>query len=307
MEPALQWGLEFIRNIQGFSSPLLTVVMRIITAFGGAAVCLILPPFIYWCVDDKKGLRLETVVLISLWINIFLKITLNQPRPFFEGYDPSLGIVNERMGGLPSGHAQNALVLFFILASWINKRWAYIFAAVLCFLTGFSRIYLGVHFPTDVAAGWILGGVILCGYFLLGGMIETFFIKGGLRASMITGAVVSFLMIFYLPGEELLVPAGFLLGMCAGYCLNKRYIGFKSAALCERTGMMKFLILFARFLLGIAGFVLVYFIVGKIIPQNSANHNLFRFIHFALGGIWIFAAAPWVFIKLRLAEAELKE
>jgi len=307
MESVLQWGLDFIRAVQSIASPPLTFVMRMITFLGGESIYMALLPLLYWCIDEKKGVRLGAVILISTWINISLKFLLDQPRPFFEGYAPELGIITEKLGGLPSGHAQNTLVLLFIAASWIKEKWAYICASLLCLLIGFSRIYLGVHFPTDVLAGWILGGIILCGYFLFGKRIEALLVKGGIRAGMIASALVSFIMILYLPGREILMPAGILLGLGAGYCLNRRYVGFASGQTLGRTGIVKCLILFVRFLLGITGFVLVYIALGKILPGEGGNQNLFGFIRYALVGLWVSAAAPWVFVKLRLGGVEPEE
>jgi len=166
MEAILYWGLDCIRLIQTAANPPLTACMKIITGLGSAAVYIILLPLIYWCIDEKKCLRLGTMVLVSVWLNITLKFALNQPRPFFEGYDPSVGMIGERMGGFPSGHAQNLLVMLFIIASWGTKKRLYGIAAFFCLLVGFSRVYLGVHFPTDVLGGWIIGGILLAAYFL---------------------------------------------------------------------------------------------------------------------------------------------
>jgi membrane-associated phospholipid phosphatase len=306
MEPILQWGLEIIRNIQTVASPPLTVVMRIITSIGGEAVYLALIPVVYWCIDEKKGLRLGIVVLISVWINLMLKFLFDQPRPFFEGYDPSVGLSSESTGGLPSGHAQNTLVLFFILAEWVKKKWAYMCAGFLCFLIGFSRIYLGVHFPTDVLAGWILGGIILCGYFLLSGKIEELIVKGGFRAGMIATSALSFLMILYIPSKELLMPAGTILGIGFGYCYNRRNIGFSTNALPEMTEQKKYLILFARIILGLGGLILIFYRVSGFIPYSSNNQKLYAFAVAMITGLWISIVAPWIFIKLRLADSELK-
>jgi membrane-associated phospholipid phosphatase len=306
MEQVLQWGLEFIRAVQTVSNPALTFVMRIITAMGSWAVFLLFLSFLYWCVDEKKGLRLFLMFIISLWINMSLNFFLDQPRPFFEGYDPSVGIIYERMGGLPSGHAQNTLVIFFILASWIKKNCVYACAAVLCLLVGFSRIYLGVHFPTDIIAGWIIGGIVLCGYFLLNARIETFIKNGGFRAGVIASAALSFIMILYLPSKELLMPGGAVFGLGAGYCFNKKYVGFSSNVPFGKTGGGKYLALFARLLLGIAGFALIFFAGSKLIPQDSANYKLYGFIMAALGGFWVSAASPWLFVKLGLAGTEQK-
>jgi len=307
MESILQWGLDFIRAVQSIASPPLTFVMRIITFLGGESVYMVMLPLLYWCIDEKKGVRLGVVILISAWVNVSLKFLFDQPRPFFEGYDPALGIITEKLGGMPSGHAQNSLVLLIIIASWIKKKWAYICASLLCLLLGFSRIYLGVHFPTDVLAGWVLGGIILCGYFLFGKRIEALLVKGGTRAGMIASALVSFIMILYLPGRELLMPAGILLGLGAGYCLNRRYVNFASGQTPGRMGIARYLILFIRFLLGMAGFILVYIALGKILPGEGGNQHLFGFIRYVLVGLWVSVAAPWVFVKLHLGGIESKE
>jgi len=304
MEPVLFWGLDFIRTVQTVSFPALTLVMRIITAMGSFVIILPALLVLYWCAGEKKGLRLFLMFNISLWINMSLKFFFDQPRPFFEGYDPSVGIIYERMGGLPSGHAQNTLVVFFIFASWVKKNWVYVFTSVLCFLIGFSRIYLGVHFPTDVAVGWIIGGIILCGYLLLNEKIETLLENGGFRAKVIASAALSFIMILYLPGKELLMPGGIVLGLGAGYCINIKYIGFSSGASFGKAGIKKHLALFARLLLGIMGFALIFLAGSKLIPQNSANYKLYGFILAAIGGFWVSAASPWIFVKLKLAGTE---
>jgi membrane-associated phospholipid phosphatase len=303
METILQWGLDCIRFVQSFANPPLTALMRAITMLGAAPLYIILLPLVYWCINEKKGLHLNLIVLISVWVNIVLKFLLNQPRPFFEAYDPSVGMLNERMGGFPSGHAQNSLVMFIIIASWGKRKWYYGAAALACFLIGFSRIYLGVHFPTDVLGGWIIGAVLLCIYFLYIGRIEALLVKGGFRAGMIASAALAFAMVLYQPGEELLMSGGTVLGMGAGYCLNRRYIGFRTSELFGRTGAAKYITLSARFILGITGVLVIFAVWGKLIPQDlfSENQKLFGFFRFVISGLWISAGAPWLFRFMRLA------
>jgi membrane-associated phospholipid phosphatase len=315
MEPILQWGLDFIRMVQIIANPPLTFFMKAITSLGGEYIYMILLPVIFWCINEKKGLHLGFVIFISTWINMSLKYLFDQPRPFFEGYDPSLGMINESMGGLPSGHAQNTLVMYFILAFWIKKsliesnkkNWAYAGAAVLCFLISFSRIYLGVHFPTDIIAGWILGGIILLIYFMFIEKIETLLVKGGFRAGMIATAIVSFIMILYIPDKSLLMPGGILFGFGAGYCLNRRYIGFICNNLLDRTDAKKYLVLTCRILIGIAGFILFLFVADSLVLKESSNIKLFLFIQLSLAGFWVSAAAPWIFIKIRLAGTNISD
>jgi len=306
MEEFLQWGLDCVRQIQTLATPGLTLCMRAITNIGSIAAYMILIPFIYWCVDEKKGLRLAVVLIISVWINLALKFLLNQPRPFFEAYDPSVGMTSEKMGGFPSGHAQNSLVMWMIIASWgliprLSRTGHFCIAAFLCLLIGFSRIYLGVHFPTDVLGGWLLGGLILAVYFIAGNRIEALLESHSPRAGLIASAAIAFAMNMYRPSEDMLIPGGVILGLGIGCFLCRRYIKF-NASLNNRTGMDKRLALLVRFALGITAMVLLYVASGKAIAgmRNSGNYPLYFFSRWVLLAIWFSAGAPWVFCKLRL-------
>jgi membrane-associated phospholipid phosphatase len=315
METILQWGLDCIRLIQSSANPTLTIIVRIITQFGSTTAYLVLLPLLYWCIDEKKSLRLGTVILISAWVNLSLKFLLDQPRPFFEGYDPSVGIIGERMGGFPSGHAQNSLVMWFIIASWAKEKKYYRAAiggaALFCLLIGFSRIYLGVHFPTDVFGGWLIAGIILCGYFLAGKRIEAFFTAHGPRSGLIACAVLTFIMILYRPSADILMPGGMLLGLGTGYFLCKRYVGFSASVFVDKSGGdtgghagKKYLILFIRFVLGMAGMVVLRTALEKAVAifENTGNYNLVVFLHYVLLALWVSAGAPWLFRILRLAK-----
>jgi membrane-associated phospholipid phosphatase len=301
MELLLHWGLELIRAIQTIASPALTLLMRLITAIGGEYMYFLLLPVIYWCIDEKKGLKLGFIVFISVWVNLTLKYLFDQPQPFFVEYDPSVGLINERMGGLPSGHAQNSMVMLFVIASWINKKWAYISAAALVYLISFSRVYLGVHFPSDIIAGWIVACVILYGYYLFSDSIEETLVQYGHRAGMIATAALAFLMIIYLPGTALLAPGGTILGLGLGYCLNKSYVGFTSTKLFGKEGTDRCFFYFARLLLGFLGFALIYYLLGKFLPQDSANYKLYGFLQVAFPAFWVSYLCPLIFVRLKLA------
>ena len=304
MEEVLQWGLDCVRQIQTLSTPGLTIIMRIITNIGSSAVYMVLIPLVYWCVDEKKGLRLAVVLLISAWINFALKFLLDQPRPFFEGYDPSVNMAPVMIGGFPSAHAQNSLVMWMIIASWkpisrLSRAVHLCIAAFLCLLIGFSRVYLGAHFPTDVLGGWLLGGLILAVYFLAGNRIEAWLESP--RAGLIAAAVLAFAMNMYRPSEYLLMPSGMILGLGFGCFLCRRYIEF-NASVNDRHGAAKYLTLLVRFAIGITAMVLLYVAAGKAVNglRGSGNYHLYVFMRYVLLSIWFSAGAPWVFCKLRL-------
>ncbi|MDR1318242.1 MAG: phosphatase PAP2 family protein [Treponema sp.] len=311
MEEILRQGLDLIRAVQSFASPPLTLLMLAVTSLGSLPAYMILLPLVYWCFDEKKGSRLALAVLFSAWLNLSLKFLLDQPRPFFAAYDPAVGFVAERFGGFPSGHAQTSLVMFFIIASWLKKKRYRFIAALLCLLIGFSRVYLGVHFPTDVFGGWILGGLITGAYFLLEPRLTKFFEQGGPRVRFTACAAAAFLMILYKPSDEVLMPAAAFLGMGLGCGLNKRFIGFKARGNSGKSRGLEFLSRGGRFLTGAAGMFLLLFASEKLLPGAegrfgapaifSANYRVFYFLRFALIGLWNSAAAPALFLALGLA------
>jgi membrane-associated phospholipid phosphatase len=315
MELLLQWGLDFIRTIQSAAGPGLTVFMKLITNFGAAPVYLLLLSLIFWCYDEKKGLRLGLALMVSFWLNLAFKFLLHQPRPFWEAYDPSVGMIRENLHGLPSGHAQLSLTFWIIVASWGKRKWLYCAAILFCLLIGFSRIYLGVHFPTDLLGGWFLGALVVTVYFLLGDRLEAVLIRGGFRLQLIVSAAAAFIMILYNPEtaretpngiQALVTPGGAFLGMGCGYSLTARFFRFKAAVAGGNRGARKFLTLLCRSALGIAGMVLVLWILRFIIPGDEGfpNYRLFVFLQFVFLGLWVYTGAPWLFLQIGLAQRD---
>jgi membrane-associated phospholipid phosphatase len=297
MESALLWGLDLIRLIQSRANPALTVFMRLVTTLGSTPVYLTLLSLVFWCFDSKKGIRLIMAVLVSLWINLALKFLLGQPRPFWAGWDPAVGMIDESLNGFPSGHAQISLTMWMIIASWTKRKWAYVLAALVSLLVGFSRLYLGVHFPTDLAGGWILGALVLGGYKVLGDRLEAVLIRGGQRFRMIFCSAAAFVMILYRPDTAILTPGALVLGIGFGYSITQ----FRTAG--GEKNPAQFLALALRFVIGIAGMLALFLILGLADPgENASVYPLFFFIRLVLVGFWTSAAAPWVFLRLRLAE-----
>jgi glycerophosphoryl diester phosphodiesterase len=114
----------------------------------------------YWLWNRPLFLRLTLLVLASALINALLKDWLQDPRPAGIHLDTSVA----DSWGMPSGHAQVALVLWGLLAWEVNKRWCWWLCGVLISGITFSRVYLGVHDPQDLFAGLALGAITLAIY-----------------------------------------------------------------------------------------------------------------------------------------------
>jgi membrane-associated phospholipid phosphatase len=307
--PAIyQWGLAVIKCIQTWDNPVIDGFMRGISLFGTEAGYLALLLLIFWCIDEKKGAHLSVTLLFSTWINVFFKTLFHQPRPF--QLDPSVGKSFEPTYGIPSGHAQTSFVFWMVVASWVKpqtKREAlrhrlralfFALAILISLVMGVSRLYLGVHFPTDLFAGWFLGGVTLACYLCFEERAANFLAKSGLRVQFILSAAISFVIL--LTGNTLL--SGAMLGMGAGYALMLKFTPF-TAKLKSGNGVKIFLILLARYIIGVAGAGVLFLVFQRFAPgQSSAYHLLAYFCLPVLLGLWIYAGAPWVFIRLHLAE-----
>ncbi|MGI9035201.1 MAG: phosphatase PAP2 family protein [Pyrinomonadaceae bacterium] len=150
--------------VHGFASPPLTAAMKFFSFVGSPLVLTILGIAVvaaFLILKWKRALALFlTAVAGELVLDVTLKTFFKRVRPeaFFNYPLPS-------SFSFPSGHALGSFCFFGILAWLVAARLEnkflklaiWIIAALLIFIIGLSRIYLGVHFPSDVAAGYTTG------------------------------------------------------------------------------------------------------------------------------------------------------
>jgi len=146
--------------VHGFASPAVTTLMRIITDMGsvGLAVVLVIAIGLFLTKGWTRAVGwLLLSVLGATVLSVTLKYGFHRPRPV-----PFFGAVPHSYS-FPSGHSLFSFCIYGTLAGLINARvrglwlrivvWA--IAALLVIAIGLSRIYLGVHYPSDVIAGYL--------------------------------------------------------------------------------------------------------------------------------------------------------
>lgn len=149
--------------------------MRDITALGGFSFLMLLSTVFVLCLafHQKKREAIAFVVIAlssQMSIEIF-KAFYDRPRP-----SPLNHLTPIHSASFPSGHTTESTAVFLMVATTLSsletqtrvKALAFIVASVVILGVGFSRVYLGMHWPTDVFAGWFLGSAwALVGWFAI--------------------------------------------------------------------------------------------------------------------------------------------
>lgn len=315
----LRWGTEWIIALQT-SVAGAAAVMDGLTTLGSELFFMLVMPALLWCFRASLGLRLGLALLTSATLNTFFKLGLGLPRPFWA--DPRVrALAVETSFGLPSGHAQNAVVLWGSLADVVRRGWATALAAVLVVGISLSRLYLGVHYPADVVSGWLIGGLLLLAgarwtrpflrWFrarsvgarlaVAGGLSIALFWVGWRLSVVATGRplpaewAANFAraagpgVIFQPASAEGIVAAtGALLGFAVGAVLLDAWGGFRDTSRAWPRA--------ARFVVGLIGVVALQLGLGAVLPDGDA----FRYLRYAAVAFWIAYGAPRTFAALRL-------
>ena len=328
MEAILQLGIQLILFLQSLGE-WLVVPLQAISFMGNEEFYLIVAPIIYWCFDTRLGLRVGLALMVSGVFNTAFKFIFHHPRPYW--IDTKVHAYSaESSFGAPSGHAQNAVVVWGRLAIGIQRKWFWGVAIAFMFLISLSRIYLGVHFLHDVLLGWLFGALLLWGLIALEKRLEPWLRKLRITELILWSFGASLVLILigaasalYLaltqwtlppawvqqaalaaPDSEPIQPfaleglismAGTFFGLALGVILVNLRGGFDTRGKAWQLAL--------RFLVGVAGAVAIRYGLGAIFPGDEALLAYFlRYVRYTLIGAWVTGFAPLLFIQMKLAE-----
>ena len=161
LDTILQLDGKLLVAIQGLHMAWLDPIVSFYTKLGDAGLLWIALSLamLFWKPARKAGaLALGAMVLGLIVTNLTIKPLISRPRPWLDW--PIVPLVSEKdPNSFPSGHTCAA---FAAGLSWVRAlpwRWGQIAAAAAAVLMGLSRLYVGVHYPTDVLTGAVIGSL----------------------------------------------------------------------------------------------------------------------------------------------------
>lgn len=306
----------------------LSAPMSVVSFLGNEEFFLLVLPVIYWCIDPRLGVNIGILLMLSTNLNNSLKFLAHSPRPFWLSPEIQPRAI-ETSFGIPSGHSQSAAAAWGFLPAYWRRKAVFMLSLTVILLIGLSRLVLAVHFGIDVLTGWLVGGLILMIYFCLREPVVRFLssqqpstilllffgfalililVGAGLRTTVQSSWQIPQSwrenFSFHAPEEEfhpfsldpIISSAAALFGLSAGAWLLFR----QGKPQVNGTFLQKIL----RYLIGLIVLILLWRGLAVIFPQgDSLQAYGFRFLRYALVGLWVSLLAPLVFIKLRLSPA----
>lgn len=324
MEPLHLWGLEVIGFFQQLQSPPLTFVMQLVSFLSDPVFYFVVVLLLYWCFDSHAGFRLGVAIVFSGALNTAIKESLRVPRPFVR--DPSVFMIEESGFSTPSGHSQGSATFYPLFAHLMlgsrhcrkclhGKKGCggrkiplcvvgkLVVAVVLPLLIGLSRIYLGVHYPSDVLLGLTLGFLTSIAFILFWHPLAE--LVGSWRPSLqlLAAAVLVVVLNHFSRGHIEL--GGVLLGFLVGRIFWSRRGSYWST---QGTLVQRLL----RLPLGAVVVAVVFYVTEwlaalliEVATGFSMNlASLLEFARFGIAGFLVVYLCPVVFVRLGLAMAE---
>ena len=307
----IAWGYQVLLQIELLRSDLLDVVFPLISDLGSEISYLTILSVVYWCINKYIGQGLSYAFLLAATLNTWLKDLWRIPRPDSPALELDLDeaeiavrlrpLRHETSPSFPSGHTQGAVVAWGYMAVRFARRWFWIIAAVIAGLIAFSRMYLGVHFPQDVIAGFLIGVLYLGAWLWAEPRLRQRMSAASRLGRYALATLIPVCVLLIHPTDGTATTLGALIGLGVGYVLESETLRFSvSGPLWQRL---------ARALVGLL-------LVGIAYGGLSALFGLFdermgvvmeivwRTLRYGLVGFVGGWGAPWAQMRLGLLNRE---
>ncbi|MBL8100794.1 MAG: phosphatase PAP2 family protein [Anaerolineales bacterium] len=329
MQNWIDSGVGFVIALQNIGT-WLNVPMQFFSQLGTEDFFFLVLPLIYWSIDSALGLRVGLILATSSMFNYAGKLLFAGPRPYWVSSHVQ-ALWPETTFGAPSGHAQHAMSVWGMIALYRNNLWVRVVCFLLIFLIGFSRIYLGSHFPHDVIFGWLFGAILLWAFVRFWEPVAAWLRNKSFRQHIWISFIASLILMalglsvtalrsnFQTPslwidntllaGTEIPAPidanniftsAGTFFGLALGVAWIHVQGGYQADGPAWKRVL--------RYVIGLIGVLILWMGLGEIFPRGDGVlvYSL-RFIRYTLVGFWITGGAPWVFKHFNLTTSSARK
>lgn len=252
-----EWEVNLIQWLQSMMGGVATTLAKIITLFGEEAMLVLIICFLYFCFDKELAKYIGENITVGMIANPMIKNIFNRRRPYFdnEGIKCLKKVkasadqfdIAAQGFSFPSGHSTHSSVVYGSFPIYINgilrqdekimedfdisspkikrKIQAFRITMVIAFLmpllVGCSRFALGVHYPTDVIVGWLLGVVVLIAMSLLRKLVKS---RHRRNLGMF---IISALGITYCRSDDYFSGLGVMAGVYLAIYFEEKYVNFE--------------------------------------------------------------------------------
>lgn len=212
--------LEWMKQLQNYRNEPLDLFFKFLNFFDTPYFLFVLVPFIVIGISYRWGIKIFYLIIANGLLNYGLKLFFKVPRPFMQS--PDLAVIRVKEYSFPSGAAQFSMLLACLLIYFWKSPFAKAVGILYVILIGLSRVYLGVHYPTDVLAGWAVGLCLALVFFKSYPFLEKRIIKNQ-RLFFSLSIIFPILFIVWLQDMKITQFASSLLALSIGAFISFRY------------------------------------------------------------------------------------
>jgi membrane-associated phospholipid phosphatase len=301
-EPFME--IELLNRIREFITPgsFLDKLFEFITFFGEQYILIIVMIMVYFAYSKKVGQRMAFAIFGSLLINNAVKAIIRRPRPFENPNCEYTPTRPETATGysFPSGHTQNAAVTYTSLSMILKKKRYWVITGIMVLLIAVSRMFLGVHYLTDVLTGAVLG---IASSFLGFWLHKKFESNFGKQIGLYLAMAVFFLPLLFIFWDDVhedynkfrdfYISYSFYLGFIAATAAEHRLMDFD----CSQPFRIRIIRAFGALI--VAGGTL--FGLDKLFSEQNVIFDMIRYFCVAFTTLAIY---PLIFRKLLFRNAK---
>lgn len=159
----IQLEIQFLQFLESLRTDFSVKLFEGITMLGEETILIFMIAVLYFAYDKRLALRIGYITITSMCVNNTVKNLVKRPRPFASGEVTPARAHTATGYSFPSGHTQTIASWGSAFAMYFKKAWVSVLAGVGIVAVAFSRLFLGVHYPSDVIVGAVLGVAIAVG------------------------------------------------------------------------------------------------------------------------------------------------